>query len=201
MSRSIARHACRPILALLLLPACAGAEVLNYDYVYLSKEGAASGQSGGGNGTAGGFKSLGQHTHVFLSYDDTAFYAGSHENWDYDLKTWRVGAGGHYLIGTKTMIAPSFAIFRSRGEVKAPTWASSRGLSGNGTILELDVRHAVTHWLELVGGARRTRFQDESWSELVGGVLVHPNDRWALGVLYHDREDERSTELTLRYYY
>ena len=185
-----------------LVPAATRAEVLNYDYVYLSKEGAASGQQAdNGNGTAGGFKSFAQHTHVFLSYDDTAFYAGSNADWDYDLKTWRVGAGGHYLIGKRTMIAPSFAVFRSRGEVMAPSWTAPRGLSGTGTILEVDLRHAVTRWLELTVGARRTRFEDGAWTELVGGVLFHPNDTWAVGALHHDRDGEQSTELTLRYYY
>ena len=190
------------VVALAMLPAAARAEVLNYDYVYLSKEGAASGRDGNdGNGTAGGFKSFGEHTHVFLSYDDTAFYAGNNENWDYDLKTWRIGAGGHYLVGERTMIAPAFAVFRSRGEVLAPSWMAPRKLQGTGTILEVDLRHAVTHWLELVASARRTRFEDASWTELVGGVLFHPNDRWAVGALYHDRDDARSTEFTLRYYY
>lgn len=188
--------------ALASFPLAVAAEVLNYDYVYLSKEGAASGrQADDGNGTAGGFKSFGQHTHVFLSYDDTAFYAGNNADWNYDLKTWRIGAGGHYLIGKRTMIAPSFAVFRSRGEVMAPAWAAPRGLSGTGTILELDLRHAVTRWLELTAGARRTRFEDGAWTELVGGVLFHPNDTWAVGALHHDRDGEQSTELTLRYYY
>ena len=188
--------------ALVVSAPAATAEVLNYDYVYLSKEGAASGQQGdSGNGTAGGFKSFGDHTHVFASYDDTAFYAGSNADWDYNLKTLRVGAGGHYLIGKRTMIAPSFAVFRSRGEVMAPAWVAPRKLAGNGSILELDVRHAVTDWLEIVGGVRRTRFEDASWTELVGGVLFHPSDRWAVGALHHDRDDARSTELTLRFYY
>lgn len=188
--------------AAVLLPGAARAEVLDYDYVYLSREGAASGQGGNdGNGTAGGFKSFGDHTHVFLSYDDTAFYAGNHEDWDYDLRTWRAGAGGHYLVGKRTMIAPALAVFRSRGEVMAPGWLSPRRLAGTGSILEVDLRHAVTDWLELTAGARRTRFEDASWTELVAGVLFHPNDSWAVGALYHDRDDARSTELTLRYYY
>ena len=188
--------------AVALLPAAACAEVLDYDYVYLSREGAASGRNGNdGNGTAGGFKSFGEHTHVFLSYDDTAFYAGSNADWDYDLKTWRTGAGGHYLLGQRTMIAPAFAVFRSRGEVMAPGWASPRRLAGTGTILEVDLRHAFSDWLELVASARRTRFEGASWTERVGGVLFHPNNRWAVGALYHDRNDARSTELTLRYYY
>ena len=195
-----ARLAASLLLAsVVALPAPARAEVLDYDYVYLSREGSASGESG--NGAAGGFKTFGDHTHLFASFDDTGFYAGSHEDWDYDLRTLRLGIGGHYRLGERTMIAPSVAVFRSRGEVMAPGWMAPRDLDGTGSILEVDLRHAVTDWLELVGGARRTRFAGESWTELVGGVMFHANDTWALGALYHDREGERSTELTVRYYY
>jgi hypothetical protein len=184
------------LLAMVLLPGVALAEVLNYDYVYLSKNGTES----DGNGTGGGYKSFGK-THVFLSVDDTAFYAGSNQDWDYDLKTWRVGAGGHYMIGKRTMVAPSFSVFRSSGEVMAPSWTSPRKLSGTGYIAEFDLRHAVTDWLELTAAARRTQFADATWTELVGGVMFHANDKWAFGVLYHDREQKPSTEFTVRYYY
>ena len=100
------------LLATLLMPGFAVAEVLNYDYVYLSRNGTEA----DGTGTAGGFKSFGDHTHLFLSVDDTAFYAGRHEDWDYDLRTVRIGAGGHYLLGKRTMVAPSLSVFRSRGD-------------------------------------------------------------------------------------
>ena len=186
-----------PLLAMTLLSGAATADVLNYDYVYLSKNGTES----DGTGTGGGYKSFGEHTHLFLSYDDTAFYAGSHENWDYDLKTLRVGAGGHYLIGARTMIAPSVSVFHSRGEVLAPTWTAARKLSGTGYIAEFDLRHAVTNWLELTVAARRTQFADASWNELVGGVMFHANHNWAFGALYHERDDQHSTEFTVRYYY
>ena len=185
------------VLALLLLPGAAAAEVLNYDYVYLSRNGTES----DGNGTAGGFKSFGGHTHVFASYDDTAFYAGSNANWDYDLETLRVGVGGHYLLGQRTMIAPSLSVFRSSGEVMSPSWTSPRKLSGTGYIAQFDLRHAVTDWLELTAAARLTHFDGESSTELVGGVMFHANDKWALGVLYHDRDEQASTEFTVRYYY
>jgi hypothetical protein len=191
------------VACLVLLPvAGARAEVLNYDYVYLSREGAASGASGdGGNGAAGGFRSFGAHTHVFASLDDTAFYAGSNADWDYDLTTLRVGVGGHYPLGPRTMLAPSIAVFRSQGEVMVPAWAARRDLEATGAILELDIRHAVTRWLELVGGVRRTRFDGQAWNETAAGVMVHPTDRWAFGAIHHDRAGERSTELTVRYYY
>jgi hypothetical protein len=185
------------LLALALLPTTAAAEALNYDYVYLSRNGTES----DGSGTAGGYKSFGTHTHVFASYDDTAFYAGSHANWDYDLRTLRVGAGGHYLLGARTMIAPSFSVFRSRGDVLAPTWAAPRKLEGTGYIAEFDLRHAVTDWLELTVAARRSRFADSTWSEYVGGVMFHASDHWAVGALYHDREGQAATEFTVRYYY
>lgn len=185
------------VLAMALLPGMAASEVLNYDYVYLSTNGTES----DGNGTAGGFKSFGGHTHVFASYDDTAFYAGSNEDWDYDLRTLRIGAGGHYLIGKRTMIAPSVSVFRSSGEVLAPSWTSPRDIGGTGYIAQFDLRHAVTDWLELTAAARRTSFEDATWTELVGGVIFHANDKWALGVLYRDREEQHSTEFTVRYYY
>ena len=185
------------LLATLLMPGFAVAEVLNYDYVYLSRNGTEA----DGTGTAGGFKSFGDHTHLFLSVDDTAFYAGRHEDWDYDLRTVRIGAGGHYLLGARTMIAPSLSVFRSRGDVRAPEWAASREMSGTGTIAQVELRHAVTDWLELVAAARRTQFAGDRWNERVGGVLLHANRHWAVGALYHDREGERTTEFTVRYYY
>ena len=184
-------------MALLSMPGLAAAEVLNYDYVYLSRNGTES----DGNGTAGGFKSFGGHTHLFASYDDTAFYAGSHADWDYDLETLRIGAGGHYLLGQRTMIAPSLSVFRSRGEAMSPSWDAPRRVEGTGYIAQFDLRHAVTDWLELTAAARVTRFDGESSTEQVGGVIFHANDQWAFGVLYHDRDDRHSTELTVRYYY
>lgn len=191
------------LMAMMLLPGVALAEVLNYDYVYLSKNGTESdpGSKGGDGVAGGGFKSFGKRTHVFLSYDDTALYAGSNPNWDYDLKTWRIGAGGHYLIGKRTMIAPSLSVFRSSGEVMAPNWTAPRKLEGTGHIVQVDLRHAVTNWLELTAAARRSKFLDGSSTEFVGGVMFHPNATWAVGVLYHDREQKRSTEFTVRRYY
>ena len=185
------------LLALLLLPGLAPAEVLNYDYVYLSRNGTES----DGHGTAGGYKSFGRHTHVFLSADDTAFYAGSHDNWTYDLKTWRAGAGGHYMIGKRTMIAPALSVFHSEGTVLAPSWLAPRRLNGNGTIAEVDLRHAMSDRIELVAAARRTQFQGDRWSELVGGVMFHATPKWAVGALDHRREQANATEFTVRYYY
>jgi len=184
-------------MALLLMTGPAAAEVLDYDYVYLSRNGTES----DGNGTAGGFKSFGGHTHVFASYDDTAFYAGVDPNWDYDLETLRVGAGGHYLVGRRTMIAPSVSVFRSRGEVMSPSWDAPRRLESTGYIAQFDLRHAVTDWLELTAAARLTRFDGSSGTELVGGVIFHATDQWAFGALYRERDGRDSTELTVRYYY
>ncbi|MDG6347531.1 hypothetical protein QAA18_02045 [Luteimonas sp. 8-5] len=184
-------------LALLLVSGAANAEVLDYDYVYLSRNGTES----DGNGSGGGFKSFGGHTHVFASYDDTAFYAGRHDDWDYDLQTLRVGAGGHYLIGERTMIAPSLSVFRSRGEAKAPSWDEPRELEGTGYIAQFDLRHAVTDWLEITAAARLTRFDGDSATEMVGGVMFHATDNWAFGALYHHRDGGDTTELTVRYYY
>ena len=186
---------------LLLLPRLAAAQAqaqpLNYDYVYLSRNGTEA----DGHGTAGGYKSFGEHTHVVLSFDDTAFYAGSNPKWDYDLRTWRIGAGGHYLLGTRTMIAPAASVFHSEGEVLAPSWTGPRRLNGNGYIVEVDLRHAATSQLELVAAARRTQFQGERGNELVGGVIFHATPKWAVGALYHRREQRNATEFTARYYY
>lgn len=185
------------LLAALLLPGLARAEVLDYDYVYLSRNGTEQ----DGHGTGGGYKSFGEHTHVFLSVDDTAFYAGSHADWDYDLKTWRVGAGGHYMIGPRTMIAPALSVFHSQGDVQAPGWLAPQRLSANGYIAELDLRHAVNDRVELVAAVRRTQFDGDRWNELVGGVMFHATPKWAFGALYHRREDRNATEFTVRYYY
>src|SRR3546814_19646637 len=87
------------VAVLALLPGIAAAEALNYDYVYMSKNGTESDGSSNGNGAAGGFKSFGGHTHVFASLDDTAFYAGSNTDWAYDLRTLLFGAVGPYHVG------------------------------------------------------------------------------------------------------
>lgn len=191
------------LLAMALLPGVAPAEVLNYDYVYLSVNGTENdpGSKGGDGAAGGGFKSFGKRTHVFLSYDNTAQYAGSNPTWDYNLKTWRIGAGGHYLIGKRTMIAPSLSVFRSNGEVMVPNSTSPQRLAGNGYIVQLDLRHALNAKLELTAAARRSKFVDGESTEFVAGVLFHPSRKWAVGVLYHDRERKRSTEFTVRHYY
>jgi hypothetical protein len=190
------------LFAALLLPGLAPAQTLNYDYVYLSRNGTGSeGRGSDGHGTAGGYKSFGEHTHGFASVDDTAFYAGIHADWDYDLKTWRVGAGGHYMIGERTMIAPALSVFHSEGDVLAPSWPAPRKLNGNGYIAEVDLRHAATARIELVAAARRTQFAGDRWNELVGGVMFHATPKWAFGALYHRREQKDSTEFTVRYYY
>lgn len=187
---------------LLLLPGAAWAEVLNYDYVYLSRNGMEpDGGSRSEGNTAGGFKEFGGHTHVFASIDDGGLYGGANPKWDYDLTTLRVGVGGHYLLGERTMIAPAVALLRVDGEVLAPAWMAPRELSGTGHVIQLDVRHAVFDWLELTAAARHTKLLGESSTEFVGGVLFHLNDAFAVGALYHDRDAAASTELTVRWYY
>ena len=169
---------------LLLLPGAAWAEVLNYDYVYLSRNGMEpDGGSRSEGNTAGGFKEFGGHTHVFASIDDGGLYGGANPKWDYDLTTLRVGVGGHYLLGERTMIAPAVALLRVDGEVLAPAWMAPRELSGTGHVIQLDVRHAVFDWLELTAAARHTKLLGESSTEFVGGVLFHLNDAFAVGAL------------------
>ena len=99
------------------------------------------------------------------------------------------------------MVAPAVAFLRVDGEAMAPGWAGPRDVSGNGHVVQLDVRHAVTDWLELTAAARHTKLLGDSSTELVGGVLFHLNDAFAFGALYHDRDASASTELTVRWYY
>lgn len=187
--------------ALALLPGAARSEVLDYDYVYLSRNGMETdGRSGNGN-TMGGFKEFGGYTHVFASLDDGGVYAGANPAWDYDLMTLRVGVGGHYRLGERTMVAPAVALLRVDGEAMAPGWMAPRELDGSGHVVQLDVRHAVTDWLELTAAARHTKLLGHGSTELVGGVLFHLNDAFAFGALYHDRDASTSTELTVRWYY
>ena len=193
---------CWLALAALLVPGAAGAEVLNYDYVYLSRNGMESGERPAGEGnTMGGFKELGDHTHVFASIDDGGAYGTANPAWDYDVRTLRVGIGGHYRLGERTMIAPAVAVLRVEGDTMAPSWAAPREVSGTGHVVQLDVRHAVTDWLELTAAARHTKLLGDSSTELVGGVLFHFSDAFAFGALYHDRDASSSTEFTVRWYY
>lgn len=182
-------------------PAPGVAEILNYDYVYLSRNGTESDQKSGGGTAAGGYKSIREHLHVFGSYDDGALYAGSHPEWDYDLKTLRVGAGGHFFIGKRTVFAPSVSVFYSHGTVMDPSWSAPHRISGTGYIAQFELRHAVTRWLELTAAARRTKSVDGSSTEFIGGVMLHVHPNWAVGVLEHERDHKASTELTVRYYY
>lgn len=182
-------------------PAPGVAEILNYDYVYLSRNGTESDQQSGGGTAAGGYKSVREHLHVFGSYDDGAMYAGSHPNWDYDLKTLRVGAGGHFFIGKRTVFAPSVSIFYSHGTVMDASWSAPHRISGTGYIAQFELRHAVNRWLELTAAARRTKSIDGSSNELIGGVMLHVHRNWAFGVMEHQRDHKASTELTVRYYY
>ncbi len=184
-------------LALCLLANVAQADALNYDYVYLSKVG----NSSNGNGTGGGYKSFGENTHAFFSADDTAFYSGSHRDWNYDMKTWRVGIGGHYKIGKRTMIAPELAVFHSRGTVTSSEWPDGHAMSGNGYMVEVDLRHALTDRIELSAAARRTQYAGDSWNEFIGGVMFHATHHWAFGVLQHRTDQKSATEFTVRYYY
>lgn len=188
--------------ALAVLPLAARAEVLDYDYVYLSRTGTElDGQSRGEGNTVGGFKEWGDHTHVFASLDDSGVYAGADPDWDYDLTTLRVGIGGHYRLGERTMIAPAAVYLRVEGEAQAPGWTGPRDVAGTGHVLQLDVRHAVTDWLELTAAARHTRILGDTSTEFVGGVLFHPSDAFAFGALYHERDEASATELTVRWYY
>lgn len=190
------------LLAAAVLPGTVLAEPLNYDYIYLSNVDTESDGGDGSEGEAfGGFWSFADTLHVFASYDDSGFYAGANPAWDYDLQALRAGLGGHYLLGERTMIAPAISVIRAEGDVMAPSWASPRELKDTGYGFQLDLRHALTDRFELTAGGRYTNLLDDSSTELVGGLLFHAADWIALGALYHDREEETATELTVRWYF
>jgi len=185
-----------------LLPVAALAEPLDYDYIYLSDTDTETDSGAETSGDVfGGFWSFAKNLHVFASYDDAGFYAGSNPAWDYDVKALRAGVGGHYLVGERTMIAPAVSLIRAEGDVMAPAWDAPRNIGDTGYGVQLDLRHAVTNWLELTAGGRYADVLDDRTTELVGGVVFHPTTWLALGALYHDREDATGTELTVRWYF
>lgn len=187
-----------------LLPLGADAEPLDYDYVYLNANETETAEGADDSGeTAGGFWTFTDTLHLFGSYDDTAAYVGAGANpaWDYDTRTLRIGIGGHYAVGDRTMIAPSIAVLRARREISAPAWTSARENTDTGFGMQLDLRHAVTDWFEVTAGGRYSKIFNDSTSEIVGGMLFHPTDWVAVGALYHEREDAAGTELTVRWYY
>lgn len=190
------------VLAAALAPLALQAEPLDYDYIYLSDHDADSGAVDDGE-AFGGFWTFAETLHVFGSYDDTGAYGGAGENpaWDYDTRALRVGVGGHYRIGERTMIAPAIAVLRAEMDVMAPAWTAPREFSDTGYGLQLDLRHALTNRFELAAGARYTDVLDNDSSELVGGIVFHATDWLALGALYHDREGEGATEMTVRWYF
>lgn len=188
-------------LSLALLPA-AHAEPLNYDYVYLSSND-AEGDTGDSGETAGAFWEFAETLHLFGSYDTGGNYTGSGSNpaWDYDTRTIRAGAGGHYLLGTRFMLAPSIAVLRSRREVYAPALGTRMEYTDTGYGVQLDLRYAVADWIELTAGARSSRIFDDTRSDFLGGIIFHPTDWLAMGVVRHEGEDDASTEFTVRWYY
>lgn len=188
----------------ILLPAVALAEPLDYNYVYLSTNDAEDNDAGGADGeTFGGFWEFAETLHLFGSYDDAGAYAGAGDNpsWEYETRTLRAGVGGHYLIGERTMIAPAVAVLYAEREVDAPGWNYPREYDDTGYGVQFDLRHAFTNWFEITAGARYSNVFDEDGTEFVGGLLFHPTNWLAVGALYHDGDNEASTEFTVRWYY
>lgn len=191
-------------LLVCLVPFAVEAEPLSYDYVYLSSNDAETGSSSGDSGeTLGGFWEFADTLHLFGSYDDSSAYvaAGANPDWDYDTRTLRFGIGAHYLLGERTMIAPSIAVLRARREITAPAWSTPREDEDTGYSAQLDLRHALSDRLEITAGARYSKIFDRSDSELVGGLVFHATDRLALGALHHEGEEEAGMEVTVKWYF
>lgn len=193
-------RACIAVFA--LLPLAASAEPLDYDYLYLSSSETETDDGRETDGDVfGGFWSFTDTLHVFGSYDDAGAYANSGENpaWEYETRTLRAGLGAHVLVGERTMIAPALSILRAKMEVTSPLWTREHEDTGYGA--QLDLRHAITHWLELTAGGRYTHVFDDGSTQLVGGVVFHATDWLALGALYHEGDERSGVELTARWYY
>lgn len=192
----------RLLLLACLAPLAALAEPLSYDYVYLSSNDSSNDDSAGGSGEAfGGFYEFAQTLHLFGSYDDSSAYigAGQNPNWDYDTKTLRFGIGGHYLLGERTMIAPSIAVLRSRRDITAPLWTVRDEDTGYGA--QIDLRHAFTNWFEVTAGARYSEVFEQDDTEFVAGIVFHPTNWLALGAVHHEGDERTATELTIKWYY
>lgn len=185
----------------LLAPLPVAAEPLNYDYVYLSSNNTEGSADNGGE-TAGGFWEFAETLHLFGSYDEGGNYSntGSNPNWDYETRTMRAGVGAHYLLGTRFMLAPSVAVLRSRREIYIPN-SGQMEYSDTGYGMQLDLRYAVSNWLELTAGARSSRIFEDTRSDFVGGIIFHPTDWLAAGIVRHEGDDSAATEFTVRWYY
>lgn len=189
------------VLALALLALPAAAEPLSYDYVYLSSSDAQSdGNQDSGGEAFGGFWEFADTLHLFGSWDDGAYStAGGDPSWQYETRSLRAGVGGHYLLGSRFMLAPSVAVIRAEREVTAPDW--TREYTDTGYAVQLDARYAVTNWFELMAGSRSSRVFDASDTEFVGGVVFHPTDWLAVGASYRESDVQHGTELVLKWYY
>jgi len=192
------------LLVLVLFAPALHAEPLNYDYLYFSSNDTESdsGQDTGGE-AFGGFWEFADTLHLFGSYDDAGSYTGTGANplWQYDTRTLRAGIGGHYLLGTRVMLAPSIAVLHARREINASDWNGLRKYTDTGYGMQLDLRYAVANWLELTAGSRTSRIFGENETDLVGGIIFHPTHWLALGAIYHDSDSQSGAELTVRWYY
>lgn len=193
------KKACMMAFALLALPAAA--EPLSYDYIYLSSSDAQGNDSQDRGGEAfGGFWEFAETLHLFGSWDDGAYTPpGNNPGWRYDTRSLRAGIGGHYLLGSRFMLAPSVAVIRAEREITAPGW--TREYTDTGYSMQLDARYAVSNWLELTAGSRSSRVFDASDTEFVGGIVFHPFDWLALGASYRESDAQHGTELVVKWYY
>lgn len=203
----------RTVALLVLVLGCCGnalAEPLNYDYVYLSSSETEhdNGEETSGE-VFGAFYSFKESLHGFLSFDE----GGSYSTAAGDSRSLRAGAGGHFYIADRLIIAPSIAILHTRVDVdntvmmrsvygKQYLQASHLGeQSDTGYQLQLDTRWNFLDRWEIIGGLHYSEIFDQGDTEIVAGLLWHPLDWLALGAIGKEKSEARAMELTARWYF
>lgn len=180
-------------IALLLAVPAARAEPLNYDYAYLkSGESHVNGRSFR-NDTFGAYAELGTHVHVFGSLGDAGAYGNP--AWK-DSRAFRLGVGGHWLVGADSMFAVEVAGVRARFESPVKGTVSDAGWT---TILEFRQRLAPS-W-EAIAAASYTDVLGRQTHEWALGPVWHINRIFAFGAFYRRNGGSNGFDLTLRTYY
>ncbi|MDX1442804.1 MAG: hypothetical protein R3270_03385 [Gammaproteobacteria bacterium] len=198
------------LAGLLLAAMPVAAEPLNYDYIYLSSGRIEPEQGESRNASAfGAFYSFANNFHGFIGVDDGGAYAASAPA-DADIRNWRIGAGGHFLVSENVMLAPAAALLRGTVEYRACiplgpnlpacSWTDMEA-SDTGYVVQLDARWNFAERWEVIGGLHRSELFEESETEIVAGILWHPTDWLALGAMAKDRDTSSIAELTGRWYF
>jgi len=181
------------MLALLLAAPAARAEPLNYDYAYLkSGESHVNGRSFR-NDTFGAYAELGANVHVFGSLGGAGAYGNA--AWK-DSRAFRLGVGGHWLVGADSMFAVEVAGVRARFESPAKVTVRDTGWT---TIMEFRQRLAPS--CEAIVAASYTDVLGRRTREWTLGPVWHINHVFALGAFYRRNAGSNGFDLTLRTYY